>query len=71
MTTRVSSTGRSPNPNSNPNLTTTPTQAQPLTRQEFLQILVRIATARYVLTGRVQGVSHAVRLDIDRCLPLR
>ena len=30
---------------------------------------MRIATARYVLTGRVQGVADAVRLEIDASFP--
>ena len=36
-----------------------------LNRQEFLQVLVRIATARYVVTGRVHDVSDAVRILVE------
>ena len=36
-----------------------------LNRQEFLQVLVRIATARYVLTGRTNDVSDAVRMLVE------
>lgn len=36
-----------------------------LNRQEFLQVLVRIATARYVLTGRMADVSDAVRALLE------
>ena len=40
--------------------------AHALNRQEFLQVLVRIATARYVLTGQVHDVSDAVRLLVEQ-----
>ena len=40
-------------------------QAHALNRQEFLQVLVRIATARYVLTGQMNDVSDAVRALIE------
>jgi len=37
-----------------------------LNRQEFLQLLVRVANARYIMTGQVQDVSDAVRMVVEQ-----
>ena len=37
-----------------------------LNRQEFLQLLVRVAYARYIMTGQVHDVSDAVRMVVEQ-----
>ena len=37
-----------------------------LNRQEFLQLLVRVAQARYIMTGQVHDVSDAVRMVVEQ-----